>query len=198
MCAFIVKGSESTFTPAPAGTHNAVCVDVIDLGEQETSFGPKHRCRFVWEIDELRPEHGDRFLVFATVNVSLHETSSMGKLLRGWRGRDFTKEELDGFDVEKVVGAPCLLSVVHNEGRDGKTYANVNTASPLPKGMEPLRPSGNYVRQKDREDGKDVRSSGYEAPPQAPTLPGEPENIPASAADDLKLAVEKSYDALPF
>lgn len=157
---FVVKGSASTFTPAPAGTHAAVCVDVIDLGLQQTSFGEKHRARFVWEIDEINPEYGDRFLVFATMNVSLHENSTMGDLLRRWRGKDFTPAELDGFDIENVLGAPCLLTVEHNT-REGTTYANVASAVPMPKGMTRLTPSGNYVREIDKDESKDVRSKNY-------------------------------------
>ena len=206
--AFIVKGSDATFTPAPAGTHNAVCVDVVDLGMQQTSFGEKHRCRFVWEIDELRPEHGDRFLVFATMNVSLHESSTMGKLLRSWRGRDFTAEEMKGFDVENVVGAPCMLSVVHNEGTNGNTYANVNSATPLPRGLAPLKPSGDYERQKDREEeSKDVRAESYTAPDRAPQQQAKPQGSfqPAGPAPTPH-AGEPSYghnfaadgDDLPF
>lgn len=189
--AFIVKGTESTFTPAPAGTHNAVCVDVVDLGEQETAFGRKHRCRFVWEIDELRPEHGDRFLVFATMNVSLHESSTMGALLRSWRGRDFTPDELKGFDVDNVIGAPCMITVVHNVGTNGNTYANVDATVPLPKGMGKLAPSGGYTRQKDRPDGtQDARSAGY-----TPSA-GEPSPVPVPEA--AAAAPWAAGDDLPF
>lgn len=159
---FVVKGTTSTFTPAPAGTHSAVCVDVIDLGIQQTSFGEKHRARFVWEIDETNPEFGAPFLVFATMNVSLHENATMGELLRRWRGRDFTAEELEGFDIENVLGAACLLTVEHNTGSDGVTvYANVSSAVPLAKGMAPLEPSGNYVREIDKDESKDVRSKNF-------------------------------------
>lgn len=202
---FIVKGSEGTFTPAPAGTHSAVCVDVVDLGEVETQFGRKHRARFIWEIDEERPDYGDRFLAFATMNVSLHESSTMGALLRRWRGRDFTAEELAGFDVEAVVGAPCMLTIVHNE-KGGTVYANVDAAVPLPKGMARLTPSGEYVRQKDRdEDSKDVRGRGYTAPDRAPaqhtqTAPGAPSGVQPdlSAEGALADATAAFHDDLPF
>ncbi|HYE96498.1 MAG TPA: hypothetical protein VD962_09845 [Rubricoccaceae bacterium] len=158
---FVVTGTqEGTFTPAPAGTHNAVCVDVVDLGIQMTGFGEKHRARFVWEIEERNPENGKPHLVFATMNVSLHENSSMGDLLRRWRGKDFTAKELEGFDIENVIGAPCLLTVEHNQ-KDGKTYANVASAVPLPKSMPRLEASGTYVREIDKDKSKDVRSKNY-------------------------------------
>lgn len=198
---FIVKGSESTFTPAPAGTHSAVCVDVIDLGMQDTQFGAKHRARFVWEIDEDRPDYGDRFLVFATMNVSLHESSSMGALLRRWRGKDFTPEEEKGFDIENVIGAPCLLTVEHNEGRDGNTYANVAAAVPLPKGMTKIEPSGSYVRQKDRDDNsKDVRSGNHTPAPAAdrPAVQNAAATAPAPTRDAAAEFGADMGDGLPF
>lgn len=160
---FVVQYQSTEFTPAPSGTHRAVCVDVVDLGIQNTSFGDKHRARFVWEIDETDEENGKPFNVYATMNVSLHENATMGALLRQWRGRDFTQEELAGFDVENVLGAPCLLTVEHNT-KDGRTFANVAAAVPMPKAMEALEPSGVYTREIDRDESKDVRSKNYSAP----------------------------------
>jgi hypothetical protein len=37
-----------------------------------------------------------------------------------WRGREFTPEELKGFHLKNILGAWCMISVVHNEN-DGKT-----------------------------------------------------------------------------
>lgn len=192
---FIVKGSDSTFTPAPAGTHSAVCVDVIDLGLQSTAFGEKHRARFVWEIDETNPDFAAPFLVFATMNVSLHENSTMGELLRRWRGKDFTPEELEGFNIENVLGAPCLLTVEHNQGADGKTYANVAAAVPLPKAMPRLEPSGTYVREIDKDESKDVRSKNH-TPKDRPAMQHADAAPQAANAYGDNFAAEQ--DDLPF
>ena len=70
-------------------------------------------------------------------------------MLRSWRGREFTSAELFGFELETVIGAPCMLSIVHNVGRKGGTFANVSGVMKLPKGMTQLAPEG-YVRVKDR------------------------------------------------
>jgi hypothetical protein len=57
-------------------------------------------------------------------------------MLESWRGRPFTQEELNGFSLENVLGAPCMLSVVHKPSKDGtKMYANVGSVVALPKGM---------------------------------------------------------------
>jgi hypothetical protein len=38
-------------------------------------------------------------------------------------------------DLESLLGDACLLNVVHNES-NGNTYANIQNASPLARGME--------------------------------------------------------------
>ena len=62
---------------------------------------------------------------------------------------NFTPEELKGFDVEKLIGAPALLAVVHNRTPD-RTYVNIKSIQRLPKGMEKPEPPDGYVRVKDR------------------------------------------------
>lgn len=131
------KASASNYNPAPAGTHAAVCVDVVDLGVLEVNFGGKakkqHKINIVWQIDELR-EDDKPYQVRKRYTLSLHEKSGLRKDLESWRGRPFTSAELEGFDVETVLSAPCMLNVIHNV-KDGSTYANVTAVMKLPKGM---------------------------------------------------------------
>ena len=56
-------------------------------------------------------------------------------MLENWRGRAFTQEEMDGFDLRNVLGKPCMISVVHGTKSDGSTYAKVGSVSKMPKGM---------------------------------------------------------------
>ena len=49
-----------------------------------------------------------------------------------WRGREFTADELKKFDLQNILGAPCILSVVHNE----KGKAKVESVIKLTKGTE--------------------------------------------------------------
>ena len=60
--------------------------------------------------------------------------SKTNLFLTAWRGRAFTESELAGFDLSKVVGASCLLNIIH-EVKDGKTREKIASISPLPKGM---------------------------------------------------------------
>jgi hypothetical protein len=65
---------------------------------------------------------------------STKKPSKTNLFLTSWRGRPFKPEELAGFDLSAVVGAPCLLNVVHEE-KGGKMRENIASISPLPKGM---------------------------------------------------------------
>jgi hypothetical protein len=101
----------------------------------------------VWEIDKSMAD-GRPFLVRKRFTASLHEKSNLHRDLKSWRGRAFTPQELAGFDIENVLGASCQLLISHTE-RDGTTFANVAAVMRAGLGQK-LKPSGNYVRHKDR------------------------------------------------
>lgn len=174
--AVVITGKE--YTPAPEGVHNAVCVDVADLGMVSGQFGTQHKVKIVWELEE-EMEDGRRFTVQKWYTASLHEKSNLAKDLRAWRGKPFSQDELKEFDLEKVMGAPCQLVVVHNDSDNGQTYANVQTI--LKAGATKLKPTGDYVRHKDRDD-RDTKKK--------PTKNGKPANRsedyePAASADEI-------------
>ena len=148
----IVKEPESNFIPAPAGAHAAVCVDEIDLGYVANRFDPDAddvlTVRLVWQIAEDMSD-GKPFLIKKEYRASLHEKAGLRKDLESWRGRPFTEAEKAGFDLENVVGVPCMLNIIHKTGSKGGTFANIAAVMPLPKGMTKIAPR-DYVRVKDR------------------------------------------------
>lgn len=144
-------GESKSFTPAPEGTHQAVCVDVIDKGMQNTPFGQKHKVDVAWQLGEKR-EDGTPWMVFKRYTLSLNERAWLRKDLESWRGKPFTRDEEHQFDVESVIGANCLISVQHNTNGD-KTYANVTSVMPLMKGMAKLSAASDYVRVCQRDNG---------------------------------------------
>jgi hypothetical protein len=152
--AIIATKSENgrDFEPAPVGVHQAVCVDVVDLGVLDVTWQgvtkKQHKINIAWQINELRDD-GKPFLVFKRYTLSLSEKSNLRKDLESWRGKKFTRDEEMGFDVESIIGANCLLNVTHNTVAD-KTYANVASVNPLMKGMPTLN-AKDYVRKVDRE-----------------------------------------------
>ena len=143
-------GDGGNFQPAPVGVHQAVCVDVIDLGVLETTWQgqtkKQHKVNLAWQINEDRDD-GKPFLVFKRYTLSLHEKAGLRKDLESWRGRKFTRDEEMGFDVESVIGANCLVNMQHKPSTKdpNKTFANVVSVMPLIKGMPKIQPEG-YVR----------------------------------------------------
>ena len=162
--AIIAKEPESSFTPCPEGLHHAVCVDVIDLGMLQTNWGDKHKVRIVWQVEEENTDTGRRFDVRKQYNLSLHEKATLRKDLEGWRGRKFTRDELTGFDLEKLLGANCQVQVVQDITEESRVYANVQAIVPPPKGGTPKLVSLDYTRVKDRPtdsgNGQGARQRG--------------------------------------
>ena len=199
--ALLAKGSSGgDFTPAPAGTFNAVCVDVVDKGIVERTYEGRtshdHMVGLVWEIDE-EDEQGRRFLVFARYKISLHEKATLRKILDTWRGRPFTPKDLEeGFDLEKLVGAPAMVTIVHNDGKEGKVFANVQAVTTLPRGMAKLEPSGDYTRVQDRDGyvppGTDAPAASGDGASSAPPAPA------SKTVPPPKTLVDVDEDDLPF
>ena len=162
--ALLVKDSKKEYTAAPEGLHSAVCVDVVDLGEMETQWGAKHKIEIRWVLEVLdedgRPQNdpktGKPFMVTQRYTASLAEKSKLRPMLEAWRGRKFSKEELEGFDVEKLVGVNCQLQVVHNIVSDGGVYSNVQAVVPAARGGIKLRVPTDYIRVAERERRKQL------------------------------------------
>lgn len=135
------------FTPVPEGTHPATCYRFIDLGTQAGEYmgAPKiaRKVMLSWEITdpELLTEEGKPFTISSRYTWSMHEKASLRKMLEAWRGKKFEDSDFGegGFDVRKLLGAGCLLSVVHTTKQD-KTYSNISGVMKLPKGMTAVPP----------------------------------------------------------
>ena len=136
----IAKDSGGNFTPAPTGTHIARCISVIALGTQNSpNFPASFKVMLVWELPSeplVNTATGERKPMIANkeYTLSLSEKSKLRADLVSWRGRIFTPEELKQFDVAKVLGFPCMLTIVHKTSSQGKVYAVVSGVTGLPKG----------------------------------------------------------------
>jgi hypothetical protein len=173
-------GSSGNFTPAPDGLHQAVLVDVVDLGEKETAWGLKHKVRLVWEIDAAMAD-GRRFTVSKQYTASIHEKAELRKDLKGMKGRDLNADEMKKFDLEKLIGTPCTVFVEQSESQDGsKVYANVKIVSK--PGKSPIGPSGDYTRVQDRDSKPGPRP--FQKPSYAGSAPSKPAPAPTPEPGD--------------
>jgi hypothetical protein len=144
------------FEMTPEGTYIARCYKIIDLGTQTTTgmFGTKeqHKVMISWELfgldENIVMKDNRPFSVTQWYTVSLHEKSKLRADLEAWRGKKFTKEELEGFDLGSILGAYCMIQVVHDES--GK-YANVNAIMAY-KGKKPDAFNDNVVFDIDEPD----------------------------------------------
>jgi hypothetical protein len=140
----------ANFVPAPEGQHQAVLVDIQDLGMLEDNFGGiKPFVKYVFQIDELM-ENGKPFIVSQKFNATLHEKGKLRPFIVSLRGKSFTSEELKGFDDEVLVGGNYQLNIVHGTGSNGAVYANIASASPWNPKLGPEIEARDYVRLKDR------------------------------------------------
>lgn len=121
----IIKSSGGS-KPLEPGTYTAVCYGLIDIGRQYSEqFGSSSpKVVIMWEIpDEKITIDGEEKsrVVSATYTMSLNEKANLRKVLAAWRGKDFTAEELKGFNLSSILGVPCLLNIARREST-GKTF----------------------------------------------------------------------------
>lgn len=136
-----MKWSDSgggNFEQAPVGTHVARCIGLIDIGTQHGEYqgAPtvRRQCIVKWELPNEKMETGEYagqpFTVSKFYTQSLSEKANLRKDLVNWRGRDFTDDELAGFDAKNIIGKPCMVSITTN----AKGRASVSGVMALPKG----------------------------------------------------------------
>lgn len=158
---FLTKDSGGAgFDPVPEDTHIARCISVVDLGIQESNWGKKEQIYLAFEIPSIRVEwdkdgvhHEGAAIISSTYTNSINDKSILGQHLTSWRGKAFTEEEREGFEIFNVLGAPCLISVVHNH-KGTKTYANINSIMRLPKGMDAPKPDGEQIAYSPQDASK--------------------------------------------
>ena len=134
--------SGGDFESPPEGTHNAVCVGLIDKGTHRREFNGEAKMRrelmISWEIDEQRND-GKRFRVGSTYTLSFNEKAKLRQHLEAWRGKKMGDGE--DFDLAAILGKPCMLTLAKND----RGYVNVVGVAGLPKGMAPIAPEDGVI-----------------------------------------------------
>lgn len=110
----IAKDTSGEFEPIPAGLHRAICINVFDIGYQLGYQGkpPCHQVVILWEIEAVSPKSGQKFTVTKFYTLSLADKANLRADLVSWRGRQFTEDELKGFDLDNIKGKACQLNLV--------------------------------------------------------------------------------------
>lgn len=119
------------------GVYMAVCIGVIDLGEQYSEMFKNYRneVQIVWEIPsetveidgETKPRQLSR-----TFSVATSKKANLRAIISSWNGKTYSDEEFGELDLFVQIGKPCMLNVVLN---DSGEYSNVDSVVPMPKGV---------------------------------------------------------------
>jgi hypothetical protein len=144
----IIISNEQFWETPPCDRHPAVCIDIVPVGEEEQEYTdkktgvttrkdvPKVFLVFqVWPEDGSRDSEGRPFLIDNKFTASLAPAAILRLKLERWRGRmvagkvedrPFTNEELKGFNLAKLKGVPCWLSLIPNGN-----FVNVSDIEPF-------------------------------------------------------------------
>lgn len=122
------------------GVYTAVSSAMIDLGQQKNEQFGKIQRKFmmVWTIIgeeiEINGEKQPR-TISKEYSFSLNEKSTLRKDLQAWRGVPFKEEELQGYDLTKILNKACQLQIILEE-KNNKKYNNIAGIMSLPRGMK--------------------------------------------------------------
>lgn len=130
--------------PTPKGNHTARLYQIIHLGhvsyewQGQTKTQDKVRLNFELCNEKKVFNEGEEPRPYSISREFGFNMSPKGKLrpfIEGMLGVALHDDEAYSFDLEGLLGEACLLNVIHEE-RNGNTYANIQSASQLPKGMK--------------------------------------------------------------
>lgn len=155
----VLKDTGSNSIPVPDGTHLALCFRIVDLGVQpDSGYGEKHQICLSWELPNelVKTDQGMKPMGVSKIfNLSFAPKSRLREELVRWRGREFTADEIKGFELSKVLGKPCQLAVVHKTNSSGQTKSKVDSIFAVPKGL-PIPAMVNPPVEYSLEQGKDA------------------------------------------
>lgn len=207
----------------PAGNYIARCYQMIQIGTVNEVINGENKqlnkVRIGWEFPNdqkiFNEEKGLQPIVFSEeYTLSLHEKSSLRKMLASWRGKDFSQDEAKSFDITKLIGVACMVNIIHKPTKSDPTkmYAKIGSVSSVPKGMTVIpQINETFVLSYDDFDFdkfntlpdfiKDKMRSSLEyaamtTPTSAQIVAAHPDGMPAPKRDEI--GNPEPIDDLPF
>lgn len=147
--------------PVEDSPYPARCVDCIDLGLNPESFEGsdpvlKDKVALIFRTTALDKKNRP-FEIGIEFNCTFGKKANLRKFAEAWRGKPYTEDEArkQGIPLEKFVGVPALLTIIHATSGKGNEYAKIGGISKLPAAMASLAPDEEgYERAKWWEDKK--------------------------------------------
>lgn len=138
------KSAGADFTPIEEGSYVARIYQIIHVGTvagYQGALQNKVRLTFEFptELKVFKEENGEQPQVLSNeYTLSFHEKATLTKVINACDPKALKVGEdgmIDEYDIEKLLGKACLVTVVHKAGKEGKVYANIGNCTVLPKGM---------------------------------------------------------------
>lgn len=133
----------------PAGNYVATCYSMIQIGTIDNTFKgvtkKTPKIRLGWELnDELKVfkegEQPKPWVIEKEYSLYMTDKSNLRKDLESWRGATWSDKEAEDFDITKLVGAPCMLNIIHHTADSGKVYEKISGITSLPKSVPTPKP----------------------------------------------------------
>jgi hypothetical protein len=125
----IIASSKPSTPSLENGTYEARCFRMVSLGTQTWQYQGKtstaEKVMLFFELpnetytfeDETTKQQATRVRVLTKeFTLSMGKKANLRKFLANWRGKDFDELEAKAFNIVKLLGQFCLITVVANEG----------------------------------------------------------------------------------
>ncbi len=112
------KGSD--YTPVPTGLHLGICFQIVGLGNQEFKGNVTPRVWIGFELPDVLIK-GKPMTIGKEYALFVGGKSKLGEMLKSWRGKPFTDEEMEAFEVTSIAGKIGQVNVTAKESDRSKT-----------------------------------------------------------------------------
>ena len=148
----ILKYEKKEYPQAPEGLHQAVCVDIVDMPQQQTAYGVKDMVMLWWETEDIDPNTNKRYTRHRQVREDAVPEGSPAAV-----PRELARSEVHGGRARRVRPREARRRELPAPDRardreNGNEYANIQAIIAAPKSAAKLSPSTDFVRKKDRQD----------------------------------------------
>lgn len=138
------KSAGADFTPMDEGSYVARIYQILHIGTvagYQGALQNKVRISFEFptELKVFKEENGEQPLSLSQdYTLSFHEKATLTKVINACDPKALKVGDdgfMDEYDIEKLLGKSCLVTVIHKAGKEGKVFANIGNCTVLPKGM---------------------------------------------------------------
>lgn len=150
-------GQGKTFERPTGGVYLGTIVDVVDMPQMPTAYGPKDKIRILWVLSQINgapylDKEGQPFTIAGFYNATMTDKSNLTKVLRqilqGQPPLITNTEDL----ARLLLGRSNQLYLTQepDQKKPGDFVTFVAGVNPLPPGVIPPQAPAGFIRSKDR------------------------------------------------